>query len=91
MFSKNQFSELFLDLSEEQQETVAGGKMYENNKVYYKKTETSDGGSTDSNPQTGKKDTSIVNQPKDLLSSFDILARSFQAENQLMFPTKLIF
>ena len=28
-FSKNQSSELFLDLSEEQQETVAGGKVYE--------------------------------------------------------------
>ena len=88
--SKNQSSELFLDLSEEQQETVAGG-MYENNKVYYNKTETSDGGSTDSNPQTGKQDKSIVSQPKDLLSSFGILARSFQIENQSIFPTKIIF
>jgi hypothetical protein len=90
-FPQNLSSELFLDLSEEQQETVAGGKVYENNKQYYEKTETSDGGNTDSTPQTGTKDKSIVGQPKDLLSSFDILARSFQTENQLMFPTKMIF
>jgi hypothetical protein len=75
MFSKNQCSELFLDLSEEQQETVAGG-MYENNKVYYEKTETSNGGSTDSAPQTGKQEKSIVGQPIDWLFSLDILDRS---------------
>lgn len=72
--SKNQSSEFFLDLSEEQQETVAGG-MYENNKVYYNKTETSDGGSTDSDPQTGKQDKSIVREPMAWLPSFGIVDR----------------
>lgn len=71
-FSKNQSSELFLDLSEEQQETVAGGKVYENNKQYYIKTETSDGNSTDSSPQIGKQSKPMVMQPIDWQSPFDI-------------------
>lgn len=82
-FSKNQSSELFLDLSEEQQETVAGGKVYENNKQYYIKTETSDGGSADSNSQKETKNKSIIKEPMDWLSSLDIVER-------LMFP-KIIF
>jgi hypothetical protein len=82
--SKNQSSELFLDLSEEQQETVAGGKVYENNKQYYIKTQTSDGGNTDSEPQTGTQNKSIASEPMDWLSSFGIVDR-------LMFPPKMIF
>lgn len=83
-FPKNQSSELFLDLSEEQQETVAGGKVYENNKVYYIKKETSDGGNTDSDPQIGKdKSIGSLGQP-DWLSSFEIGYHPFEIENQLI-------
>jgi hypothetical protein len=84
MFSKNQCSEFFLDLSEEQQESVAGGKVYENNKQYYFKTATSDGGNTDTNSQSGTKDKSIVTEPMDWLSSLGMMDR-------LMFPPKMIF
>ncbi|AFY88788.1 MULTISPECIES: CTB family bacteriocin [Chroococcidiopsis] len=82
-FSKNQSSELFLDLSEEQQETVAGGKVYENNKQYYIKTETSDGGSTDSDSQKGKRDKPVIIEPIAWQSPFGV-------GEQLMFPKMII-
>jgi len=82
-FSKNLSSELFLDLSEEQQETVAGGKVYENNKQYYEVTETSEGGSTDSNPQTGTKNKPIIIEPIEWRSPFG-------SGEQLMFPKMII-
>ncbi|NHC36389.1 CTB family bacteriocin [Scytonema millei] len=82
-FSKNQSSELFIDLSEEQQETVAGGKVYENNKQYYIKTETSDGGSTDSDSQKEKQDKPIRIEPIAWRSPLGI-------GEQLMFPKMMI-
>jgi hypothetical protein len=80
MFFLKDSSELFLDLSEEQQETVAGGKVYENSKQYYMKTETSDGGNTDSAPQTRTGDRPFV---------IDFINRyaPFQIGEQVMFPT----
>lgn len=62
-FPENHSSELFLNLSEEQQETVAGGQVYENNKQYYIKTEKNDGGETDTEPQAGTQGTSIGIEP----------------------------
>ena len=84
LFPENQSSELFLDLSEDQQETVAGGKVYENNKQYYEVTETSEGGSTDSNPQTGtKKNKPVIIEPIEWQSPFGM-------GNRLMFPKMII-